>query len=205
MDLFLHPENQTILWQTIQLSESWPAFEKQRPVAEWFKKTMEEAYLTYSPFYDNKPMTTEELRVLNRRVVLVMMQEMHACVHPTKASKQHSSPQQQQQQQHPSQQQQQQHPSQQHSSQQHSSQQHSSKHSSQQQQQQQHPSQQAGTAFQRAPPPPIDFSADDNASSQRLDSNRLDELVKSQMAQRQAELEQFHPSPNDSSSSYASY
>jgi hypothetical protein len=33
----------------------------------------------------------------------------------------------------------------------------------------------------------------------------LDELVKSQMAQRQAELEQFHPSPNDSSSSYASY
>jgi len=195
MDLFLHPENQTILWQTIQLSESWPAFEKQRPVAEWFKKTMEEAYLTYSPFYDNKPMTTEELRVLNRRVVLVMMQEMHACVHPTKASKQHSSQQQQQQQQ----QLQQQHSSQQ------QQQQHSSKHSSQQQQQQQHPSQQAGTAFQRAPPPPIDFSADDNASSQRLDSNRLDELVKSQMAQRQAELEQFHPSPNDSSSSYASY
>jgi len=167
MDLFLHPENQTILWQTIQLSESWPAFQKQRPVAEWFKKTMEEAYLTYSPFYDNKPMTTEELRVLNRRVVLVMMQEMHESTRqPTTATATATTT--------------------------------ATTRRAQ------------GTAFQRAPPPPIDFTADDNGNSQRLDSNRLDELVKSQMAQRQAELEQFHPSPNEgygtpSSTSYASY
>lgn len=164
MDLFLHEDNQTILWQTIHLFPHWKEFYRlhEKDTDIWFRGILEKAYLTYSSFYAKRSMNVEELKMINIKVIQVMMQDIlqrlqDPSTNPPSSSSTSASI--------------------------------SSSTSS--------PKIQSNNiyehAFKKQPPKQIDFS--EKATTQR--TSNLSELVTQQLAMRKTELDEFHPSPNE--------
>ena len=78
MDLFTHKENQTILWLTIQTTPLWKPFAESysHQTNLWFRNVMSHFYDKYSAFFTLLPMSPDDLRKINREVVLFMIADI---------------------------------------------------------------------------------------------------------------------------------
>lgn len=70
-NLFVHPENQTLLWNLIQESPYWPLFSRNTDAQQWFRGMM-------SAMHQLHPVvsTVEELRRVNSEVVSISSKHM---------------------------------------------------------------------------------------------------------------------------------
>jgi hypothetical protein len=78
MDLFTHKENQTILWLTIQTTPLWKPFSESysRQTNLWFRNIISHFYDKYNAFFTLLPMSPDDLRKINREVVLFMIADI---------------------------------------------------------------------------------------------------------------------------------
>ena len=70
-NLFIHPENQTLLWNLMQESPYWPLFSRNTDAQQWFRGMM-------SAMHQLHPVvsTVEELRRVNSEVVTICSKHM---------------------------------------------------------------------------------------------------------------------------------
>lgn len=82
MSLFIHRENQTLLWETLHKSPFWSAFEMNmgENTQLWFRNIM-------SQFYDRRwetrpdlQMTVDDLKQMNKEVILYCVQDIKRCL-----------------------------------------------------------------------------------------------------------------------------
>lgn len=86
--LFIHPENQTVLWNLIQRSAYWNEFTRvsKQPTEEWFRRCIETQYRRISSNSNTLELSKKEwLLTQNKETIRMMTAEIMAVVHPTKA------------------------------------------------------------------------------------------------------------------------
>lgn len=78
MDLFTHKENQTILWLTIQTTPLWKPFSESysQQTTLWFRNIISHFYDKYSAFFTLLPMSPDDLRKINKEVILFMIADI---------------------------------------------------------------------------------------------------------------------------------
>jgi hypothetical protein len=73
MSLYIHPENQTLLWNTLQKNPKFQNLTINKQ--EWFSSIIKAFYekIQYLP-----PLTTQDLLQINRQTISYMMEEINA-------------------------------------------------------------------------------------------------------------------------------
>ncbi len=83
MFLFIHPENQTILWNTLQSSVLWEEFTaKVQNTEAWFRNIISNVYDIHLSEFDKKLMNIEDLKRLNKEVITICVNEMNNICRP---------------------------------------------------------------------------------------------------------------------------
>lgn len=82
MSLFIHCENQTLLWETLHKSPYWQPFKQSigENAQLWFRNIIS---LFYDRRWETHPdlhMTVQELKQLNREVILYCVQDIKRCL-----------------------------------------------------------------------------------------------------------------------------
>ena len=74
MSLFIHKENQTLLWDLIQQSSHWTEFSRvyNGHTQLWFKNIISLFYDKYWSVYCQTTMTVDDLKKINKEVILFM-------------------------------------------------------------------------------------------------------------------------------------
>ena len=85
MSLFVHQENQTLLWQLIQQSPHWEPFNQSYGghTQLWFKNIISLFYDKYWEMYSSSQMSVEELKKVNREVISYMINDIRKTVQPS--------------------------------------------------------------------------------------------------------------------------
>ena len=88
MSLFIHKENQTLLWQLIHETPLWPAFEQAyRSHTElWFRNIISQFYDKYWEKYSTQPMSVGDLKQINKEVITYMIADIKKSVSPASAT-----------------------------------------------------------------------------------------------------------------------
>ena len=93
MALFIHPENQKIIWETIHRHSS---IESIHPSVrtDWFKGIVKKMYETIPKQWFQQKMTTEQLNTINRATIKYMINDLKPVIlqHPQYASQQQQQP-----------------------------------------------------------------------------------------------------------------
>lgn len=78
MSLFIHKENQSLLWELIQLSPQWNDFSVlyNGHTQLWFKNIISLFYDKYWNVYCQSPMTVDDLKKINKEVILFMTNDI---------------------------------------------------------------------------------------------------------------------------------
>lgn len=84
MSLFIHKENQTLLWQLIQQSPLWNDFNNMyKGHSElWFKNIISLFYDKYWNIYSSSTMNVEDLKRINREVISYMVSDIKKSLLP---------------------------------------------------------------------------------------------------------------------------
>lgn len=87
MSLFIHKENQTLLWQLIHETPLWPAFEQMyRSHTElWFRNIISQFYDKHWEKYSTQPMSVGDLKQINKEVITYMIADIKKSVLPATA------------------------------------------------------------------------------------------------------------------------
>jgi hypothetical protein len=87
MSLFIHKENQTLLWQLIHETPLWCAFEQAyRSHTElWFRNIISQFYDKHWEKYSTQPMSVGDLKQINKEVITYMIADIKKSVSPTSA------------------------------------------------------------------------------------------------------------------------
>lgn len=87
MRLFIHQENQTLLWNLIQQSPHWEEFSAlyKGHTNLWFKNIISNFYDKYWDLYGQK-MSVEDLKRVNREVMAAMILDIRRSIAPPKAA-----------------------------------------------------------------------------------------------------------------------
>lgn len=86
MSLFIHKENQTLLWELIQQSPQWTEFSNtyNGHTQLWFKNIISLFYDKYWSVYCQIPMTIDELKKINKEVIMFMNADIKKSVFSAK-------------------------------------------------------------------------------------------------------------------------
>ena len=84
MSLFVHQENQTLLWQLIQQSPHWEPFNQSYGghTQLWFKNIISLFYDKYWEMYSSSQMSVKELKKINREVISYMLNDIKKTLQP---------------------------------------------------------------------------------------------------------------------------
>jgi hypothetical protein len=96
MSLFIHKENQSLLWELIQLSPHWNDFSAlyNGHTQLWFKNIMSVFYDKYWNMYCQVPMTVDDLKKINKEVILYMTNDIRKTLflQPTQVLRESETP-----------------------------------------------------------------------------------------------------------------
>ena len=95
MSLYIKPENQTLLWNTIHNHPKFQPHLKQYPpdkLSAWFRSTIEGFYRKWG---ENRPISLAELKQLNQNTITYLYQSITSLTSPSMQSPQFSPPSQQ--------------------------------------------------------------------------------------------------------------
>lgn len=86
MSLFIHKENQTLLWELIQQSPHWTEFSHtyNGHTQLWFKNIISLFYDKYWTVYCQTPMTIDDLKNVNKEVIMFMNADIKKSVFSAK-------------------------------------------------------------------------------------------------------------------------
>jgi hypothetical protein len=85
MSLFIHKENQTLLWQLIHETPLWPAFEQvcRSHTELWFRNIISQFYDKYWEKYSIQPMSVSDLKQINKEIISFMVADIKKTISPS--------------------------------------------------------------------------------------------------------------------------